>query len=114
METCAYCGEVIDRDKNPYLPGDTNAQVPRSDENDWWHEEAKLHIYGCEWVLTRAHRIDPKRYTVRQREDGRYYPYAWSTYGESPHWHAMSSVGYDTWDDAVDVIHDDATDPDNA
>ena len=44
---CTYCGA-----------SDTPESVPASWDNEAWRELATYHQIGCEWVATRAHRID--------------------------------------------------------
>ena len=50
-EICAYCGQTIDREKNPYLQG---GGVPDGYAEEWWAREAELHLRACEWVKTRS------------------------------------------------------------
>lgn len=46
---CLYCDvEVPERD------------VPPVDDDEAWEELAAEHGDSCEWVRTRAHRIDPE------------------------------------------------------
>jgi hypothetical protein len=45
---CAYCGADI-----PIEDID-----PREIDNDeWWSQQAAVHLPSCEWVDTRAHRL---------------------------------------------------------
>jgi hypothetical protein len=48
---CAYCGITV-----PGCPDCPNA--PPADDDDAWAELAEHHADGCEWIATRAHRID--------------------------------------------------------
>jgi hypothetical protein len=47
---CAYCDADVpdDRDRTP----------PRADDDDAWEALARLHADDCEWVRTRAHRLE--------------------------------------------------------
>jgi hypothetical protein len=48
IDFCAYC-----------LCEVSSLDVPDVDDDDAWAEIAREHDDTCEWVLTRAHRIDP-------------------------------------------------------
>jgi hypothetical protein len=48
---CAYCG--VD------LPDSDAAEVPAVDDDAEWAELAAQHAPDCEWIATRAHRINP-------------------------------------------------------
>ena len=45
---CAYCYCEV-----------SSLDVPSVDDDDAWELLAEEHEAHCEWVLTRAHRIDP-------------------------------------------------------
>ena len=48
--TCAYCGEhVEDRTTEP---------VPLLGDDHGWVMLARQHAPGCEWIATRAHRLE--------------------------------------------------------
>lgn len=49
--TCAYCGRTIDGPE---------PEVPASDDDAAWERLAEEHSEGCEWVETRAHRVDSR------------------------------------------------------
>ena len=56
---CAYCySEVIERDCN----GNPSEAVPATSDDDAWNALAKEHSPDCEWIATRAHRIDSDSY----------------------------------------------------
>ena len=48
LTTCTYCGSPLEH-------GDG---CPELDDDESWAREAEFHSDDCEWVLTRAHRID--------------------------------------------------------
>lgn len=49
---CVYCGcALTDSDS-----------VPDTGDDAAWEKLAKEHSADCEWILTRAHRIEPKTY----------------------------------------------------
>lgn len=48
---CAYCGVTIEG-------AIEDEPTPALDDDDAWAEEADLHRPGCEWVETRAHRLN--------------------------------------------------------
>lgn len=53
-ERCAYCGrEVRDAEYVPAVYDDFS-----------WALEAEEHASDCEWVLTRAHRLEPDKLWV--------------------------------------------------
>jgi hypothetical protein len=45
---CAYCGALV-------LNG---IEVPASDDDAAWAKLATEHAAGCEWIVTRAHRLE--------------------------------------------------------
>lgn len=45
---CAYCNTLVTHDRD----------VPASDDNEAWAHIAEQHDVDCEWVVTRAHRLD--------------------------------------------------------
>jgi len=47
--TCVYCGVEIDGGE---------PDPPDVDDDESWAELAKVHADGCEWVATRAHRME--------------------------------------------------------
>lgn len=47
---CAYCGADI--------YGDDVSLVPDVDDNIEWDRLEESHAEGCEWIKTRAHRIE--------------------------------------------------------
>ena len=50
-EHCVYCHRNV-----PMGSG-----VPAVDRDDLWRGMAKYHRADCEWIATRAHRIEPAR-----------------------------------------------------
>lgn len=47
-EECAYCAAVVAR----------RDDVPALGDDDSWADLAEEHADYCEWILTRAHRLD--------------------------------------------------------
>ena len=47
---CAYCGHDV--------PGNGEEPTPAVDDDDTWANLANHHADDCEWIATRAHRID--------------------------------------------------------
>jgi hypothetical protein len=47
---CIYCGREV--------PGTGEEQTPAVDDDDAWAELARYHYPDCEWIATRAHRIN--------------------------------------------------------
>lgn len=47
---CIYCNTMID--------AGTNEFVPDVDDDDAWNELSEKHGLECEWIETRAHRIE--------------------------------------------------------
>jgi len=47
LEQCVYCGAVVPKE-----------DVPKIDNNETWAREAERHYDGCEWIITRAHRVN--------------------------------------------------------
>ncbi len=47
---CAYCDALV----NP-------KDVPTVDDDETWQRIASAHSVDCEWVLTRAHRVNLER-----------------------------------------------------
>jgi hypothetical protein len=50
---CCYCGQDLGRVIDPDCE-----DVPAPDDDAAWEAEAKLHLPTCEWVTTRAHRLN--------------------------------------------------------
>jgi hypothetical protein len=50
---CAYCDADV--------PDDSDRTPPRADDDDAWEALARLHADDCEWVRTRAHRLEGRR-----------------------------------------------------
>ena len=48
---CAYCNHDV-----PYM--DESQQVPDVTDDEAWEDLAKYHDPECEWIVTRAHRIN--------------------------------------------------------
>ena len=48
LVACAYCGAAVP--KNEAIPGAT--------DDSGWRALAKIHMANCEWIATRAHRIN--------------------------------------------------------
>jgi hypothetical protein len=46
---CSYCGEEVVED---------GMSTPHADDGDAWADLATVHLDGCEWITTRAHRIE--------------------------------------------------------
>ena len=59
VERCAYCGELVSTDDS-YInqAGYVQHGVPNIDDDEAWSALATEHGAGCEWVTTRAHRLD--------------------------------------------------------
>ena len=53
-ERCAYCGADLPAEAEDVKP-------PAVDDDEAWAELAKEHGTGCEWVETRAHRLEVER-----------------------------------------------------
>jgi hypothetical protein len=53
---CAYCGYAIEGDVD--YQGVSQEPVPTVDDDEAWQYIAKQHADDCEWVMTRAHRIN--------------------------------------------------------
>jgi hypothetical protein len=51
MNTCLYCG---------CNEGD-EIRVPAVDDDEGWDMQAQIHATYCEWVATRAHRIEEEQ-----------------------------------------------------
>jgi hypothetical protein len=47
---CAYCGREV--------PGTGEEQTPAVDDDDAWAQLARYHYPDCEWIITRAHRVN--------------------------------------------------------
>ncbi len=45
---CLYCGATVHEREIP----------PAVDDDNGWTQEAEQHAEGCEWVATRAHRLE--------------------------------------------------------
>ena len=56
---CIYCGYEIEGEVDDQ--GVAMDPVPAIDDDDAWRDIAQHHADDCEWVLTRAHRREPKR-----------------------------------------------------
>ncbi len=53
-KTCIYCGhQVIDA-----------TIVPGLDDDAYWAKLAKEHTPDCEWINTKAHRINVEKYLI--------------------------------------------------
>jgi hypothetical protein len=46
---CAYCNASVEYDDEP---------VPAVDDDDEWNRRAVEHTTDCEWIATRAHRVN--------------------------------------------------------
>lgn len=44
---CLYCGAQLDSDYTPPVSADAE-----------WDRLAEQHVAGCEWITTRAHRVE--------------------------------------------------------
>lgn len=55
VAACAYCHCDVSID-----------DVPDVDDESAWAEAAGQHADDCEWLLTRAHRVEPLEYQVRK------------------------------------------------
>lgn len=50
MSECLYC--------NAELTADQDAPVPAISDDEGWGLLAEEHHAGCEWIATRAHRVE--------------------------------------------------------
>lgn len=50
LTECAYCGALLDEE----------GEVPAVDDDEAWAALALEHADGCDWVETRAHRLEPE------------------------------------------------------
>ena len=55
MAHCIYCGRT-----SALMRED----APNEHDDDAWATESGSHAPKCEWILTRAHRIDPRSATM--------------------------------------------------
>lgn len=56
-EECVYCGAEI--------PESRAAEVPPVDDDAEWELLAADHAADCEWIITRAHRVDTREQQSR-------------------------------------------------
>lgn len=56
---CVYCYSIVTLRDDRGTPSEA---VPASSDDDAWEELAKEHAPDCEWIATRAHRIDSDSY----------------------------------------------------
>jgi hypothetical protein len=54
MAECIYCNAELSDGEGP----DGVIAVPAADDDEAWAEIAGAHADGCEWVETRAHRLE--------------------------------------------------------
>jgi hypothetical protein len=55
-DECAYCGYEIEGEVD--YQGVSQEPVPPVRDDEAWQAIAEKHAEDCEWVLTRAHRIN--------------------------------------------------------